>query len=385
MRARRGGGGAAASARPLPSFPCARLSLRSLAPRPLTSPPSAYFGEARDTERMLAVLQPMHAQLERGAETEAEAAFEAAYGPALRVAAERCAAYVRSGCEGELKVAWERYFAVLRLLTQELADTRLIELRHASPRLFAARDLELAVPGTYRARCPVISICAFQPSLQVMSTKQRPRKLQLLGSDGRCHTFLLKGREDLRQDERVAQLFLLVNNLLSSGAQTHDPSFQVVRYAVVPLSTNSGLLRWVPRSDTLHALVREYRLPRNILLNIEHRLMLHMAPDYELLPLMHKVEVRPQRQTHFCTPRRPIRRRSRAADRSPCRAAPSPRPRLRAGLRARARLDERRRPLPRDALALALVGGVAAQAHDIHALARSLLDGRPRPRARRQA
>jgi len=179
----------------------------------------------------------------------------------------------------------------LRLIGMELPDVKQIDLRHASPRLLAARHLELAMPGTYRAGCPVVSICEFVPTLTVIATQQRPRKLQVLGSDGRVHTFLLKGREDLRQDERVAQLFLLVNNLLSSGQKTHDPSFQMVRYAVVPLSTNSGLLRWVPRSDTLHALVREYRVPRNILLNIEHRLMLHMAPDYDHLPLMHKVEV----------------------------------------------------------------------------------------------
>lgn len=328
---------------------------------------------------MLAVLEPMHAMLDAGPATESEAAFEASYGPALRVARERCAAYVASRNEAELKAAWERYFQVLRLITQELAEVRVIELRHASPRLFAARDLELAMPGTYRAGCPVVSIAGFQPSLQVMSTKQRPRKMTMLGSDGRVHTFLLKGREDLRQDERVAQLFLLVNNLLSSGAKTHDPSFQVVRYAVVPLSTNSGLLRWVPRSDTLHTLVREYRLPRNILLNIEHRLMVHMAPDYELLPLMQKVEVRvrpspaagqrvPAAQLALGLSAPPARARSPGGvcdAHLPSLGISSTPPAVlwlappRAGLRARARLDERRRPVARDALAQLQLGGVA--------------------------
>lgn len=40
----------------------------------------------------------------------------------------------------------------------------------------------------------------------------------VLGSNGKDYMFLLKGHEDLRQDERVMQLFGLVNTLL-----LHDP------------------------------------------------------------------------------------------------------------------------------------------------------------------
>jgi FKBP12-rapamycin complex-associated protein len=36
---------------------------------------------------------------------------------------------------------------------------------------------------------------------------------------------------------------------------------------------------------------REYRESRKIPLNWEHRLMLGMAPDYDHLPVIHKVEV----------------------------------------------------------------------------------------------
>ena len=58
-----------------------------------------------------------------------------------------------------------------------------------------------------------------------------------------------------------------------------------------PLSTSSGLIGWVPNADTLHDLIKEYRENRSILLNIEHRIMLQMAPDYDNLTLMQKVEV----------------------------------------------------------------------------------------------
>jgi len=39
--------------------------------------------------------------------------------------------------------------------------------------------------------------------------------MSMFGNDGREYVFLLKGHEDMRQDERVMQLFGLVNTLLS--------------------------------------------------------------------------------------------------------------------------------------------------------------------------
>ena len=100
-----------------------------------------------------------------------------------------------------------------------------------------------------------------------------------------------KGHEDIRQDERVMQLFGLVNTLLATDPECLKRHLNIQRYAAIPLSTQSGLLGWVPNSDTLHVLIREYRESRKILLNIEHRIMLQMAPDYDNLTLMQKVEV----------------------------------------------------------------------------------------------
>lgn len=60
---------------------------------------------------------------------------------------------------------------------------------------------------------------------------------------------------------------------------------------MIPLSPNSGLIGWVPHCDTLHTLIRDYREKKKILLNIEHRIMLRMAQDYDHLTVMQKVEV----------------------------------------------------------------------------------------------
>lgn len=87
----------------------------------------------------------------------------------------------------------------------------------------------------------------------------------------------LIGHEDLRQDERVMQLFGLVNTLLSVDSETFKRHLHIQRYTVTPLTPNIGLLGWVPNCDTLHALIRDYRESKKILLNIEHRLMLQVC------------------------------------------------------------------------------------------------------------
>jgi FKBP12-rapamycin complex-associated protein len=82
------------------------------------------------------------------------------------------------------------------------------------------------------------------------------------------------------------QLFGLVNKLLATDGECFKRHLSIERYPVIPLSPNSALLGWVPGADTLHLLIREYRESRKILLNIEQRLMLQMAPDYDNLTLM---------------------------------------------------------------------------------------------------
>ncbi|CAM0955895.1 unnamed protein product [Alopecurus aequalis] len=249
-----------------------------------------YFGE-HNIDGMLAVLEPLHAMLERGAETIKENTFIQAYGHELLEAHECCLKYRATGEDAELTKAWDLYYHVFRRIDKQLPSLTTLDLHSVSPELLKCRKLELAVPGTYSADSPLVTIEYFVPQLIVITSKQRPRKLTIHGSDGNDYAFLLKGHEDLRQDERVMQLFGLVNTLLENSRKTSEKDLSIQRYAVIPLSPNSGLIGWVPNCDTLHALIREYRDARKIFLNQEHRLMLAFAPDYDNLPLIAKVEV----------------------------------------------------------------------------------------------
>ena len=87
----------------------------------------------------------------------------------------------------------------------------------------------------------LISPLFYYPYLQVIASKQRPRKMSMTGSDGITYQFLLKGHEDLRQDERVMQLFGLINVCFDNARSTNNRGYNIVRYSVLPLSNNSGV------------------------------------------------------------------------------------------------------------------------------------------------
>jgi FKBP12-rapamycin complex-associated protein len=249
-----------------------------------------YFGD-HNPDMMFKTLEPLHEMLERGPETLREISFHQAFGRDLHEAKEWCQTYKRTKEVGDLNQAWDLYYQVFRKISRQLPQLTTLDLQYVSPKLLAAHDLDLAVPGTYATGKPIVKIVNFEPTFNVITSKQRPRKLTIKGSDGISYQYALKGHEDIRQDERVMQLFGLVNTLLSVDSECFKRHLNIQQYPVIPLSQNSGLLGWVPDSDTLHVLIREYRESRKILLNIEHRIMLQMAPDYDNLTLMQKVEV----------------------------------------------------------------------------------------------
>ena len=280
-----------------------------------------YFSEG-NVQGMLDVLLPLHQQLEAGPSTRRETQFAEAFGRDLYEAHQCVQKYVAkmqmagrsipteggypvndgsggspvnnrmsSEAETALNQAWDLYYTAFRRINKQLPGLTNLELSACSPLLLRATNLQLGIPGTYRVDGSYVRISSFSHSVQVITSKQRPRKITLKGDDGRDYTYLLKGHEDLRQDERVMQLFGLVNALLVKDRRTNNHDLSIQRYAVTPLSHNAGVVGWVPHCDTLHSLIRDYRETRKVLLNMEHRLMMKMAPDYDMLTMLQKVEV----------------------------------------------------------------------------------------------
>jgi FKBP12-rapamycin complex-associated protein len=112
-----------------------------------------------------------------------------------------------------------------------------LNLRLIAPRIAAMEDSELTVPGQFDAkkyRHEQEFINRFEPMIDVLNTKQLPRKLTIHGKSSQW-TFLLKGNEDLRQDERIMQLIVLTNSLLN-----HNNDAYTRQLFLQPYSKSTG-------------------------------------------------------------------------------------------------------------------------------------------------
>jgi PI-3-kinase-related kinase SMG-1 len=104
----------------------------------------------------------------------------------------------------------------------------------------------------------VVCIQAFTPAVTVIASKTKPKKLVLLGSDGQEYRYLLKGKEDLHLDERIAQFLRVCNQLLECHPATASRELHARHYAAIPLSKSSGLIQWVDHATPLYHLYRTW-------------------------------------------------------------------------------------------------------------------------------
>ena len=255
---------------------------------------AGFFYTNENIPAMLKRLAPLHSDfMQCTFETRHQVSFQQEFGADLQEAFALCENYRRSLDIIDLNDAWECYARVYYKLKKRIPKLRKLQMEHVSPLLFNAHDMELAVPGTYAPNAPVIRIKSFQNQLRVYNTKQRPRKLVILGSDGNAYVFVLKAHEDLRQDERVMQFFALANTLLSKHIETK--ALTIETYPIIPLSPNSGLIGFVPHSDTIHQLITDYRQSASIPLDIEFQLLYQHVEkswnNYHILTTMQKVHV----------------------------------------------------------------------------------------------
>ena len=250
---------------------------------------SQFYFSNKDLQGMIALLKPLHEQLNAGPETMSEISFYQTFAAELKEAESWLLRYERSRQEIDIQQAWTIYYSVyIKLNKMNLKE---IDLLNVSPKLAEIKGLEAAIPGAYKPNKAVVKIDYVDKSMKVFGTKQHPRKLSIIGANGKEYQFLLKGREDSRQDERAMQLFGLVNNLLAADPLTNSKDLAIRRFSVVPLSPTSGLIGWVHGSDTLNQLIQEYRERKRIEVNVERELIKSMYPKYDQLPLLKKIEI----------------------------------------------------------------------------------------------
>ena len=96
----------------------------------------------------------------------------------------------------------------------------------------------------------VIIIERWTPQMNIMSGLSRPKALEARASDGRVYKHLFKGArdDDLRQDAIIEQVCEEVSKMLRNHKATRQRDLHIRTYKVIPLTTRSGVIEWVPNS-----------------------------------------------------------------------------------------------------------------------------------------
>eukprot|EP00028_Trichosphaerium_sp_Am-I-7-wt_P001244 CAMPEP_0168535906 /NCGR_PEP_ID=MMETSP0405-20121227/19121_1 /TAXON_ID=498012 /ORGANISM="Trichosphaerium sp, Strain Am-I-7 wt" /LENGTH=462 /DNA_ID=CAMNT_0008563587 /DNA_START=274 /DNA_END=1662 /DNA_ORIENTATION=+ len=121
-------------------------------------------------------------------------------------------------------------------------------------------DIEL--PGQYSgSKEPNINrhikISSFDESLLVMGSMRRPKRLKMRGNDEKDYPYLIKGGEDLRLDQRVEQLFGVMNQIFKKTPATSKRKLRIHTYQVIPMTNKVGIIEWLNNTKPLKAIVEE--------------------------------------------------------------------------------------------------------------------------------
>ncbi|CAH1233491.1 ATR [Branchiostoma lanceolatum] len=90
----------------------------------------------------------------------------------------------------------------------------------------------------------IVYIREFDPSVSFPGGINVPKVITCQGSDGIWRKQLVKGRDDLRQDAVMQQVFGLVDSLLKKDEESRRRKLSIRTYKVIPMSKQSGLVQW---------------------------------------------------------------------------------------------------------------------------------------------
>jgi serine-protein kinase ATM len=161
----------------------------------------------------------------------------------------------------QLRVVIREYMMLANLDVSQYKNNRKLGLKVALPRSMTALRNQSHVAvltanlnnrlGKPQALVSIPSIAHFENDFSLVGGVNMPKTIICVGSDGVRYKQLVKGKDDLRQDAVMQQMFSVVSVLLAQNEETRKRRLNVRTYKVVPLSPRSGVLEWVQNTIPL--------------------------------------------------------------------------------------------------------------------------------------
>jgi hypothetical protein len=127
-----------------------------------------------------------------------------------------------------------------------------------------ASGQEVCIPGQHLAHGfdyaagerAFVKFVSCDPNLTIFKSAMVPKQLTMRGSDGKEYWWLVKGGEDVRQDERIQQAFRCMNKVLAADVRCAQRRLAIATYKVVPLSKLVGMIEFVRDTNTMDAIIQ---------------------------------------------------------------------------------------------------------------------------------
>lgn len=93
------------------------------------------------------------------------------------------------------------------------------------------------------------SIYAFSRTGRVLGGMSAPPKIDCIGCDGVAYPQIVKGRDGLRGDAVLQQLFGIMNSLMERDTEANKRKLHIRMYKVVPISPFVEMMQFVTPSE----------------------------------------------------------------------------------------------------------------------------------------
>lgn len=91
----------------------------------------------------------------------------------------------------------------------------------------------------------------------ILQSLQKPRRITLLGDDGKEYIFMMKPKDDLRKDFRLMEFNAVIKEYLHQDPDARERRLNIRTYAVLPLNEECGIIEWIHNLVSLRSIVTD--------------------------------------------------------------------------------------------------------------------------------
>ena len=101
-----------------------------------------------------------------------------------------------------------------------------------------------------------VKINSFDQHLLILSSIRKPKKIKIFGNNEKSYDYLVKGGEDLRLDQRIQEVFKVMNEILIKNSNCAKKKLKLNTFVVVPITQKLGIIEWISDTQSLYKVIK---------------------------------------------------------------------------------------------------------------------------------